>query len=254
MSEERRQLATIMFTDVVGYSALTQKNEALALTLLDEQRRLLRALFAEHRGREIEAVGDGFFVEFGGAPDGARCAVAIQQKLFERNSTRSADQRIQVRIGLHLADVVHRENRVHGDGVNIAARIEPLAEAGGICLSEDVARQVQNKLELPLRKLGKGDRWTSTEWRCPGAGGICHSRSAWPSPWAGGGHAGLPSAERPSSSFLLSPAPMSRNEWEGTHGWRALLDEARLEIREADRPVDARDVRRRRRHGSPACL
>ena len=157
MSEERRQLATIMFTDMVGYSALTQKNEALALTLLDEQRRLLRALFAEHRGREIEAVGDGFFVEFGSALDGARCAVAIQQKLFARNSTMSPDQRIQVRIGLHLGDVVHRQNRVHGDGVNIAARIEPLAEAGGICLSEDMARQVQNKLELPLRKLGRGE-------------------------------------------------------------------------------------------------
>ena len=157
MSEERRQLATIMFTDMVGYSALTQKNEALALTLLDEQRRRLRALFAEHRGREIEAVGDGFFVEFGSALDGVQCAVAIQQTLFERNSTKLADQRIQVRIGLHLGDVVHRDNRVHGDGVNIAARIEPLAAAGGICLSEDMARQVQNKLELPLRKLGKGE-------------------------------------------------------------------------------------------------
>jgi adenylate cyclase len=155
--DEVRRLATIMFTDMVGYSALVQKNEALALALLDEQRAILRAAFAEHGGREIEAVGDGFFVEFPSALSAARCAVAIQQTLAERNSTASSSPPIQVRIGLHVGDVVARDNRIHGDAVNIAARIEPLAPPGGICVSEDVARQIQNKLDLLLVKLGKGE-------------------------------------------------------------------------------------------------
>jgi adenylate cyclase len=157
MTAEQRRLATIMFTDMVGWSALTQRDEPLALALLDEHRRLLRPLFAQHGGREIEAVGDGFFVEFPSALEGARCAIAIQRALAERNAVTPRPRWIQVRIGLHLGDVVVRDDRVHGDGVNIAARIEPLAEPGGICLSEDVARQVQNKLDLPLRKLGKGE-------------------------------------------------------------------------------------------------
>jgi len=146
-----------MFTDMVGYSTLTQKNEALALELLDEHRGLLREAFARHGGREIEAVGDGFFVECPSALAAARCAVEIQRILHERNASQPSDRRFQVRIGLHLGDVVVQSERVHGDGVNIAARIEPLAEPGGICLSEDVARQIQNKIELPLRKLGKPD-------------------------------------------------------------------------------------------------
>jgi adenylate cyclase len=157
MTTEHRKLATIMFTDMVGYSALTQKSERLALELLDEQRSVLRGLFAKHGGREIEAVGDGFFVEFASALQATECAIEIQQALQQRNRGLPAERHILVRIGLHLGDVVVRGGSVHGDGVNIAARIEPLAEPGGICLSEDVARQIQNKIELPLRKLGKGE-------------------------------------------------------------------------------------------------
>ncbi|MGH7453593.1 MAG: adenylate/guanylate cyclase domain-containing protein, partial [bacterium] len=152
---EKRQLAAIMFTDMVGYSALTQKNEALALALLQEQRRLLRAIFPKYAGREIESIGDAFFVEFASALQAARCAIAIQTNLYERNASAAEEKQIKIRIGLHLGDVVHLGKHVHGDGVNIAARIEPLAESGGICISEDVARQIQNKIELPLRKLGK---------------------------------------------------------------------------------------------------
>src|SRR6185436_14585495 len=154
---QRRRLAAIMFTDMVGYSALSQKNETLALELLNEQRSLLRTAFDRHGGREIEAVGDGFFVEFPSALAGAQCAVDIQRTLHDRNTPAPPERRIQVRIGLHLGDVVAQDTRVHGDGVNIAARIEPLAEPGGICLSEDVARQIQNKIELPLLRLGKAD-------------------------------------------------------------------------------------------------
>jgi adenylate cyclase len=146
-----------MVTDMVGYSALAQRDEALALDLLAEQRRILRGLFAASSGREIDAVGDGFLVEFASAVDAARCAIEIQRSLFERNAGLAGARRIEVRIGLHLGDVVVREERVQGDGVNIAARIEPLAPPGGICLSEDVARQIQNKIEMPVRKLGRGE-------------------------------------------------------------------------------------------------
>src|SRR4051812_42482982 len=155
--QQHRRLAAIMFTDMVGFSALSQKNEALALELLNEHRDLLRKVFVSHEGREVEAVGDGFFVEFTNALAGVNCAVEIQRTLHERNGREPHERRIEVRIGLHLGDVVAQDNRVHGDGVNIAARIEPLAEPGGICLSEDIARQIQNKIQLPLLRLGKGD-------------------------------------------------------------------------------------------------
>ena len=150
-----RRLAAIMFTDMVGYSALSQKNEKLALRLLEEHRSILRPFFAEHGGREIETAGDLFFVEFDSAVEGAECAVEIQTALFERNKTALPDEQIHLRIGLHIGDVVYVEKHVHGDGVNIAARIEPLAKPGGICLSEDVARQIRNKINYPLISIGK---------------------------------------------------------------------------------------------------
>src|SRR6185503_17843162 len=99
---ETRKLAAIMFTDMVGYSALSQKNEALALELLNEHRKILRELFASYGGREIEAVGDGFFVECPSALAAAQCAVEIQRALHDRNASQSADRQILVRIGLHL--------------------------------------------------------------------------------------------------------------------------------------------------------
>ena len=154
---EQRKLATFMFTDMVGYSALAQKNESLAVDLLAQHRQILRSIFAAHSGQELDAVGDGFLVEFSSAVDATRCAVEIQHRLADRNASVGPDRRFQVRIGLHLGDVVVREGRAHGDGVNIAARIEPLAAPGGVCLSEDVARQVQNKIDTPLQKLGKGE-------------------------------------------------------------------------------------------------
>ncbi|MGH7496001.1 MAG: protein kinase domain-containing protein [bacterium] len=155
-SKESRTLSAIMFTDMVGYSAVTQKNEELALTLLEEHRRILRPIFLTYRGKEIEAIGDAFFVEFASALQAVRCAMDIQTRLFERNRDTTASNQIKIRIGLHIGDVVHTGRHVHGDGVNIAARLEPLAAPGGICLSEDVARQVQNKIDFPLRKLGRG--------------------------------------------------------------------------------------------------
>jgi class 3 adenylate cyclase/TolB-like protein/Tfp pilus assembly protein PilF len=154
---EHRQLAAVMFTDMVGYSALAQRNEALALEVLEEHRRLVRPLFTNHGGREIKTIGDAFMVEFASPVEAARCAIAMQRLLHGRNADAPPERQLRIRIGLHLGDVVHREGDVYGDGVNIAARIEPLAEPGGICLTQQVYDQVWNKLDLPLVKLGRAD-------------------------------------------------------------------------------------------------
>ncbi len=154
MTGAQRRLASIMFSDMVGYSVLAQKNEMLAIELLEEHRRLLRSLFVQFGGREMDAVGDGFFVEFSSAVDAAKCAVAIQKALVERNATATKERQIHLRIGLHVGDVVVDGGRVLGDGVNIAARIQPLAQPGEILLSEDMARQIQNKVDSPLENLG----------------------------------------------------------------------------------------------------
>jgi len=155
--KEQRRLSVVMFTDMVGYSALTQKDESLALRLLEDHRQILRPLFARFGGKEIKTIGDAFLVEFSSALEASTCAVAIQRQLFERNAKDVGRQRIQIRIGLHVGDVIFKDRDVYGDGVNIASRIEPLAEPGGICLSEDVARQIQNKIEHQLIRLGKGE-------------------------------------------------------------------------------------------------
>jgi TolB-like protein/class 3 adenylate cyclase/Flp pilus assembly protein TadD len=142
-----------MFTDMVGYSALSQRNEALALELLAENQRLLRTQFPLFNGREVKTTGDGFLVEFPSALQATQCAVEIQRAVVARNSTQPAERHIHVRIGIHVGDVVHREADMYGDGVNIAARIEPLAIGGGICLSDTVYAQVRNKLDVGLTKL-----------------------------------------------------------------------------------------------------
>src|SRR5436190_9233728 len=142
-----------MFTDMVGYSALSQRNEALALELLAENQRLLRTQFPLFNGREVKTTGDGFLVEFPSALQATQCAVEIQRAVVARNSTQPGERHIHVRIGIHVGDVVHREADMYGDGVNIAARIEPLAIGGGICLSDTVYAQVRNKLDVGLTKL-----------------------------------------------------------------------------------------------------
>jgi len=152
---EQRKLAAIMFTDIVGYSALAQKNEALALKLLEEHRQLLRPLFRKHQGTEIKTIGDAFLVEFTSTLEAIRCAAEIQEALKDYDAAASGQSvKIQIRIGLHMGDVVYRENDVFGDGVNIASRIEPLAKPGGICLSQQVYDQVHNKFTGKFIKLG----------------------------------------------------------------------------------------------------
>src|SRR5438874_6677561 len=152
-AEEQRKLAAIMFTDMVGYGVLSQRDDKLAQELLEEHRRLLREIFPQFNGTEIKTIGDAFLVEFQSALEAAQCAMAIQRALAKRNADAPAERQIQVRIGVHIGDVVHRGGDVYGDGVNIALRIESLAAAGGICVSMDVERQIRNALEARFEKL-----------------------------------------------------------------------------------------------------
>src|SRR5437899_3677256 len=150
---EQRKLAAIMFTDMVGYSALAQRNDKLALELLEEHRALLREILPRFNGTEIKTIGDAFLIEFHSALEAAQSAIEIQRILAKRNHDVIAARRIEVKIGIHIGDVVHRGGDVYGDGVNIASRIEQLAGAGGICVSMDVERQIRNALEARFEKL-----------------------------------------------------------------------------------------------------
>jgi adenylate cyclase len=152
-AEEQRKLAAIMFTDMVGYSALNQRDEKLAQELLEEHRQLLREIFPRFHGAEIKTIGDAFLVEFNSALEAAQCAIEIQRALAKRNADAPVERQIEIRIGIHIGDVVHRGGDVYGDGVNIASRIEQLANAGGICVSMDVERQIRNALEARFEKL-----------------------------------------------------------------------------------------------------
>ena len=156
-STEERKLAAIMFTDMVGYSALSQRDDKVALELLEEHRRILRDIFPRFHGTEIKTIGDAFLVEFGSALEAAQCAIEIQRALAKRNTDVAAERHIAIKIGIHIGDVVHRDGDVYGDGVNIASRIEQLAGAGGIAVSMDVERQIRNALEARFEKFGAAD-------------------------------------------------------------------------------------------------
>ncbi|MDA4129636.1 MAG: hypothetical protein OK457_02585 [Thaumarchaeota archaeon] len=152
--EAQRKLAAIMFTDMVGFTSLTQKNESAALELLEEQRKMIRPLFPKHHGKEVKTIGDAFLVEFESALEAVRCAFELQQFLNELNRSRPLQKQIKLRIGLHLGDVIHTQGDVYGDAVNIASRIEPLAEDGGVCMSQQVYDHIRNKFEFPVESLG----------------------------------------------------------------------------------------------------
>ena len=147
-----RRLAAVMFTDTVGFTSSTQANEGRSLDLLRQQSELMRPILALHKGREIKSTGDGYLVEFDSALKAVQCAVNVQRLLHDRNSEGGLAP-IQIRIGVHLGDVVENGNDILGDAVNIAARIEPLAEPGGICVSGAIYDQVHTKVTDQFAKL-----------------------------------------------------------------------------------------------------
>jgi adenylate cyclase len=143
-----------MFTDMVGYTALGQKNESLSLALVEEQRKLIRPILTRHNGREIKTIGDAFLVEFPNAVDAVRCAYDIQRSIREFNLSLEPDKRIHLRIGVHVGEVVESEGDISGDAVNVASRIEPLAEDGSVCVTRQVFDHVHSKVDIPLSSMG----------------------------------------------------------------------------------------------------
>jgi adenylate cyclase len=141
-----------MFVDMVGYTAATQADEARTMQLLREQEELVRPILADHGGREVKSTGDGFLVEFDSALKATQCAIEIQRWVHERNAKKELVP-LQLRIGIHLGDVEQRGSDIFGDAVNIASRIESVADPGGISLSSAVQEQVRNKIPERLEKL-----------------------------------------------------------------------------------------------------
>ncbi len=154
VSAEHR-LAAILSTDAVGYSRLMADDEVETVRTLRAYAAEMAGLVEGHRGRVVDFTGDNLLAEFPSAVDAARCAVEIQSALRVLNAERTPERRMEFRIGLHLGDVLVEGDRIYGDGINIAARLEGLAPSGGICLSDVIHRQLRNKLDLGFEDLGE---------------------------------------------------------------------------------------------------
>jgi class 3 adenylate cyclase/pimeloyl-ACP methyl ester carboxylesterase len=158
MVEERmeRRLAAILAADVAGYSRLIGVDEEGTLAALKTHRRdVIEPNIAERHGRIVKTTGDGMLVEFASAVDAVRCALEIQQRMAERNVCLAEDRRIDFRIGINVGDIVIDEGDIFGDGVNVAARLESIADRGGICISRQVLDQIEGKIPLSCRELGR---------------------------------------------------------------------------------------------------
>ena len=158
MVEQRvqRRLAAILAGDVAGYSRLMGADEEGTLSRLNVHRReFLEPKIADHRGRIVKRTGDGILIEFASVVDAARCAVEIQHGMAERNAPVPQDKRIEFRIGIHVGDVIFEDGDIFGDGVNIAARLESIAQPGGISISDDAYRQVRGKLDIDFQDAGE---------------------------------------------------------------------------------------------------
>lgn len=157
MSQEgfKRKLTAILSADVKEYSRLMSQDERSTIRTLTAYKEALTILIQEYKGRVVDSPGDNLFAEFGSVIDAVNCAVEIQRELAERNAELPLARQMEFRVGINLGDVVEEEGRLYGDGVNIAARVEGLAEGGGICISGTVHDHVKNKLGLEYEYLGE---------------------------------------------------------------------------------------------------
>ncbi len=150
----KRKLTAILSADVKGYSRLMGENEAETVKTLTSYRKIMTELIQQHRGRVIDSPGDNLLAEFASVVDAVQCSVAAQNEFKARNAELPENRRMQFRIGVNLGDVIEEENRIYGDGVNIAARLEALADPGGICISKTAFDQIESKLPLGYQFWG----------------------------------------------------------------------------------------------------
>jgi len=158
MAGERveRRLSAIFASDIVGYSRLMEADEEGTLARMNAHRReFLEPAVAQNRGRIVKRTGDGVLIEFSSAVDAARCAIDVQRGMGERNAGVSPERRIELRIGIHVGDIMIEDDDIFGDGVNIAARLESIAQPGGICISDDAYRQVRGKVNVNFQDSGE---------------------------------------------------------------------------------------------------
>ena len=150
-----RRLAAILAADVAGYSRLMGLDEAGTARALREHRAAADPLIAQHGGGIVKTTGDGVLIEFGSVVGAVQCAIGLQELAAQRNSESAVERRMEWRIGIHLGDVLVEGDDILGDGVNIAARLEGIAEPGGICISDDAFRQMRGKIEAEFADLGE---------------------------------------------------------------------------------------------------
>jgi len=151
----KRKLTAILSADVEGYSRLMADDEAATVKTIATYREVMALLIKQHRGRVVDAPGDNVLAEFASVVDAVQCAVAVQKEFQSRNAALPENRRMQFRIGINLGDVIEEKNRLYGDGVNIAARLEALAEPGGICVSKTSFDHIETKLPLGYEYLGE---------------------------------------------------------------------------------------------------
>jgi class 3 adenylate cyclase len=157
VTHEERRLAAIMFSDICGFSATMGANESQALNLVNMHNTCIESAVEIHGGRIIKKMGDGLLLEFASAVNAVRCAVAVQKAVAKHNNNAAEAERFHLRIGIHVGDVVVADDDILGDGVNVASRIEPLAEPGGICISRDIFDLVKSKISIETVNLGPHD-------------------------------------------------------------------------------------------------
>jgi class 3 adenylate cyclase/pimeloyl-ACP methyl ester carboxylesterase len=154
-AQVERHLAAILAADIAGYSRLMEQDEEGTLARLKACRREISVAITSHRGRIIKTTGDGILVEFPSVTEAVNCAVSIQRGMAAANANAPADRRIEFRIGINVGDVIEDGGDIFGNGVNIAARLESIADRGGICISRQVLDQIDGKLDLEFRELGR---------------------------------------------------------------------------------------------------